>query len=319
MLPIVMASSALLAVGCGGSQPTYYVGTDGTAVALITWSAPQTGRALGTITDDTLSGTAPSEAVNVQTVPVTVRVNGRDVSFNGSGLSALAGATITGTLSGATLRITAPDASGYLESAVLRSATRAAYESDLAKLRQRVSHANTAVKRGRPREQPAAQVTTDQQQVASDSSTLQTDADGLSTDVNQMATDVLQTSTDLGQLKSDAANGPGPSCDNVATVDDDATTVDDDGTTVGDDGTTLTDDVGTVQGDISQLTSDLATLQKDGGSAVGDPSPQTVVSQAQTDISNAVSLANSYIGTVNGYLKQAYTIASNLASSSCGA
>ncbi|MGB6455868.1 MAG: hypothetical protein WBH47_15440 [Streptosporangiaceae bacterium] len=324
ILPIVAAAGAVLAAGCGGSRSTYYVGTNGTAVALITWSAPQSGRASGTITAATLSGTAPTQKVNAQTVPVTVRLNGSDVSFNGSRLAALAGPMVTGTMRGGRLTITAPDASGYLESAVLRSATSAVYGSDLAKLRQRVSRDNTAAKRTQSptptptHQQLAGQVTTDQQQVASDVSSLQTDTSAVSSDLTQMDTDVQQTSTDLAQLNSDAAGGQGPSCENVATVDDDATTVDDDGSTVGDDSSTITADVGTVQSDISQLTGDLATLHKDGGSPVGDPSPQTVISQAQAAISNAVSQANSYIGTVNGYLKQAYTTANNLAGSNCG-
>jgi hypothetical protein len=326
ILPIVAAAVALLAAGCGGSRSTYYVGTDGTAVTLITWSAPQSGRATGTITADTLAGTAPAQTVTAQTVPVTVRLNGSDVSFNGSRLAALAGPMVTGTMRGGRLTITAPDASGYLVSAVLRSATATVYGSDLAKLRQRVSRDNTAAKRTRPgtptptptHQQLAGQVTTDQQQVAGDVSSLQTDVSAVSSDLTQMDTDVQQTSTDLAQLNSDAAGGQGPSCENVATVDDDATTVDDDGSTVGDDSSTVTADVGTVQSDISQLTGDLATLHKDGGSPAGDPSPQAVISQAQAAISNAVSQANSYIGTVNGYLKQAYTTATNLAGSNCG-
>jgi hypothetical protein len=318
LLIVTASAAAFLAAGCGArSGPAYYVGTDGTAVALITWSASHSGRATGSITADTLSGIAPSETVDVQTAPVAVRVNGRDVSFSGSRIDALTGPGITGTLSGGTLRITAPSASGYLESAVLRPATRAVYQADLAKLRQRASHNNTAAKRRTPTQQHAAQVTTDKEQVATDVSTLQTDAGALSTDVSQMQTDMQQTSTDLSQLQSDAASGPGPGCENVATVDGDASTVDSDGTTVGDDATTVTSDISTVQGDISQLTTDLATLQKDGGSAAGDPSPQTVITQAQTAISTGLAQANSYIGTVNGYLQQAYTTASNLAASTC--
>ncbi len=317
VLPIVMASAAMLAAGCGGSRSAYYVGTDRTTAVLITWSAQQNGRARGTITDDTLSGTAPSETVQVQTVPVTVRFDGTDVSFNGTGIYALGAATISGTLSGGRLSITAQDASGYLESAVLRSGTRALYNSDLAKLRQRVSHANTTAKRSQARQQNSALITTDQQQVSSDISTLQNDVGALSSDVTQMGMDVQQVSSDLAQLQSDAANGAGPSCENVSTVDNDATTVDSDGSTVGDDATTVTSDISAVQGDISQLTSDVETLVKAGGSATGDPSPQAVITQAQTEINSALTEANSYITTVNGYLQEAYTTANNLSGSSC--
>jgi outer membrane murein-binding lipoprotein Lpp len=317
-LPIVIAAAGLLAVGCGSGRSAYYVGTDRSTAVLITWSAQQHGRARGTITDDTLAGTAPSETVQVQTVPVTVRFNGTDVSFTGSRIYALGVVTITGTLTGGRLNISAPDASGYLESAVLQSGTRAVYDSDLSRLRQRVSDANTAAKRSAGRQQNSGQIATDQQQVSSDIAQLQADTAQLSSDVTQMSSDVQQVSSDLAQLNSDAANGAGPSCDNVSTVDNDATTVDSDGSTVGDDATTVTSDISTVQGDISQLTSDVDTLAKAGGSPTGEPTPQAVISQAQTEINSALTQANTYITTVNGYLQEAYTTANNLAGSSCG-
>jgi outer membrane murein-binding lipoprotein Lpp len=317
ILPIVMAAAAVLVAGCGGSKPAYYVGTDSTAAVLITWSAQQNGRAQGTITDDTLSGTAPSEIVQVQTVPVTVRFNGTDVSFNGTRIYALGTTTITGTLTGGQLTITAPDAGGYLESAVLRSGTRAVYDLDLARLRERVSHADTTAKRSDTRHQNSAQIATDEQQVSGDISTLQNDVGVLSSDVTQMSQDAQQVSTDLAHLQADAANGAGPSCDNVSTVENDASTVDGDGSIVGDDSSNVASDISTVQSDISQLTSDVKSLLKAGGTATGNPSPQTVISQAQAEISTALTQANSSIMTVNGYLKQAYTAANNLASGSC--
>jgi hypothetical protein len=317
ILPVVLAAATVLVAGCGSTRPAYYVGSDRTAAVLIMWSPQQNGRARGTITDDTLSGTAPSEVVQVQTVPVTVRFNGAAVSFSGTRIYALGTATISGTLSGGRLSITAPDATGYLESAVLRPGSRAVYNSDVAKLRQRVSHADTTAKRSQPRRQNSLQITTDQQQVSTDISTLQSDVGALSSDVTQMSQDAQQVSTDLIQLRSDAADGAGPSCENVSTVDNDATTVDSDGSTVGDDATNVTSDISTVQGDISQLTSDVKTLLKAGGTATGNPSPQTVISQAQAQISTALTQANSYITTVNGDLQEAYTTANNLAVGSC--
>jgi outer membrane murein-binding lipoprotein Lpp len=317
ILPIVMAAAAVLVAGCSSGKSAYYVGTNRTAAVLITWSAQRNGQARGSITDDTMSGIAPSETVQVQTVPVTVRFNGTAVSFNGSRIYALGAATISGTLSGGRLSITAPDATGYLESAVLRSGTRAVYNSDVAKLRLRASHADTTAKRSNTRRLDSGLITTDQQQVSSDISTLQNDVSTLSSDVTQMSQDAQQVSTDLTQLQADYANGAGPSCENVSTVDNDATTVDSDGSTVGDDATTVTSDISTVQSDISQLTSDVKALLKAGGTATGNPSPQTVISQAQAEVSTALTQANSYITTVNGYLQQAYTDANNLAGSNC--
>jgi outer membrane murein-binding lipoprotein Lpp len=319
ILPIVTASAALLAAGCGGSsRPGYYVGTGRSAIALITWSAPQRGKARGTIIDDTLSGTAPGQIVDVQTAPVTVRFNGSAVSFTGTGVYALGAATIRGTLRGGRLSIKAPDSDGYLESAVLRPATPATYRSDLATLRRHVSHANTVAKRAQVHQQDSGQLTSDEQQVSTDVSTLQSDTATLTSDVAQMSADVQQVSADLAQLQSDAANGAGPACENVSTVDSDATTVDSDGSTVGDDATTVAGDIGTVQGDISQLSGDVEALLKAGGSATGDPSPQAVITEAQTEISDATTEANSYITTVNGFMQQAYTTANAINASNCG-
>ena len=317
ILPIVTAAAAMLVAACGSSRQVYYVGADGTAAVLITWSAQQNGHAQGTITDDTLSGTAPSEIVQVESVPVTVRFNGTAVSFDGSSIYALGTTTISGTLSGGRLTITAPDATGYLEAAVLRSGTRAVYDSDLARLRQRVSQANTTAKRSNTRQQNSALIATDEQQVSSDISTLQNDVGALGSDVTQMSQDAQQVSTDLTQLKSDAANGAGPSCDHVSTVESDATTVDGDGSIVGADSTNVTQDISTAQSDISHLTKDVKSLLKAGGTATGNPSPGTVISQAQAAISTALTQANSYITTVNGYLQQAYTTANNVAGGSC--
>jgi len=309
--PAVVAISALALTACGSSSPTYYVGADRTAVARIEWSPPQHGHAIGTITDDTLTGDAPSGSVDVQTVAVTVTFHGATVTFAGAGLYALAGESLTGELNDGMLRITAPDASGYLESAVLRPATPAAYDSDLANLRRQVRRDDRIAALRQARRKTAAQLATDQQQVSSDESNLAAAASQISGDLAQLGTDLQQATTDMQTLSTDAASG----CSNASTVTSDDYTVNNDGSAVGNDAMTLTNDISTTQSDVSQLQSDGQALQKAGGVLRGDPN--VAISQAQSAISRAVSQADADIDTMNQYMQQAYKTASSLAGSAC--
>jgi hypothetical protein len=302
---------ALALTACGSSGSAYYVGSTGSAVARIEWSAPQSGRASGTITDDTLTGTAPRRSIDVQTVPVTVTFRGSTVMFAGAGLYALGDASLRGTLSGGNLRMQAPDASGYLESAVLRPGTAAGYDFDLATLKEHVRQADDVSGHRTARQHTTAQLATDQQDVSNDESTLASAVSQLSTDVAQIGTDLQQGGTDLQTLNADTASG----CTNSSAVTQDDDTVNNDGSAVGIDATTITGDISSVQSAVSQLQTDDQAVQKDGGVPQGDPAG--VISQAQSAITTAVSQANADIASMNGYMQQAYNTANSLATSSC--
>lgn len=311
VLPGAVAVILVALAGCGSSGPGYYVGADSTAVARIQWSAPQSGQASGTITDDALTGTASRRSVDVQTVPVTVTFHGSTVIITGAGLYALAATSLTGTLTGGMLRMRAPDASGYLRSAVLTPGTPAVYDSDLATLKQRVRHDDELAAPRKVGHHTTAQLATDQAAVTNDESTLASAVSQLSSDVAQIGTDTQQGNTDLLSLDSDAALG----CTNAAAVTQDDSTVNNDGSTVGIDAMTITNDVSTLQSDVSQLQSDDQAVQKDGGVPDGDPAG--AISQAQSAISTAVSQANADIGAINEYMQHAYTAANDLATSAC--
>ena len=100
---IPLAATVLVcgvAAGCGGgSVPAYFVGSSSNSVLLVQWSAPQNGQASGSITYDSLSGTAPNETLGVQTVSVSVTISGNSVTMKPAGLLALrirAGLGLTG-------------------------------------------------------------------------------------------------------------------------------------------------------------------------------------------------------------------------------
>jgi hypothetical protein len=290
--------TALLA-GCGSSSgPSYFLITTPSEVVVVSWPTPQNGQASGTITDVATSGTAPSETVDVTTVPASVTVNGSQVTVRASGPFSTA-PNIPGTLKGSTLTLTPTNSNGQIVTLTLQSSDVTAYNQAAAKLRQDIADVN---------------VSTGVRQLG-------TDSGGLASAVGSLASDMQRVKADLASEQSAAtAAGPANACSitgtSYGTITDDATTVDDtDNNAVGSDVNTLTGDISTVRLDISQLRSDTATLQHFGGKPAAGA--QAAISRADSDIASTASQANTDIRTVNGYLQQAYTVA-NSTLSSCG-
>jgi hypothetical protein len=289
--------TAVLA-GCGSSGPSYFLISTPSEVLVVSWPAPQNGQASGTITDVATSGTAPSETVDVTTVPAAVTLNGSQVTVRASGPFSTA-PNIPGTLKGSTLTLTPTSSSGQIVTLTLQSSDVTAYNQAAAKLRQDVAGVN----------------------VSAGVRQLGTDSSGLANAVGSLASDTQRVKADLGSEQS-AATGAGPAsaCSitgtSYGTITDDATTVDDtDNNAVGGDVNTLTGDISAVRLDIGQLRSDTAALQRAGGKPAA--STQAAISRANSDIASAASQANADIRTVNGYLQQAYTVANNILAS-CG-
>src|SRR5215469_11770151 len=139
------AACSLLAVGCGSRGPQYFVASSSTSVLLVQWGQPSNAQASGTITYDSLSGSAPDETLNVQTVPVAVTLNGSSVTFTMTGLAAfLGGGSISGTLSNGGLIITTPpdSTSGEIQSGTLAASNPAAYNAAVASLQESISKQN---------------------------------------------------------------------------------------------------------------------------------------------------------------------------------
>src|SRR5258708_39061069 len=82
------------------SAPNAYLATGSGWVNYIQWDSSGTG----SLTEDTLTGTAPDETVNSSQTPITVSVNGSQVDF--SGLTPQLGTLANGTL---TLQVLASD------------------------------------------------------------------------------------------------------------------------------------------------------------------------------------------------------------------
>ena len=332
MRPVAVVAAGLAALAltaCGSSGPSsssYYVARDASEIVLVTWSPPHNGHARGTITNDSITGTAPDEAVRVQTVAVNVTINGGDVILKPAGLYAVFGYALAGTLSADSLGITPPpdSSTGQLWPTTLSTSDPASYNKMLARLHTQVGHVDAraaarqrrqAAQQQQQQQQRTAVITADQSKLATDAGTLLSDAANLATDVSTLYGAAEQAYTDLGTVNSDAANGQGSSCDNSSTVNDDAVTVNADGSAMGGDMTGLVTDISGVDTDISNVNADVSQLQADGGTP--DPSTHAAVSEAQSDISGAVGQANTYASKVNGYLQQAYTVAGSVAGSAC--
>jgi len=319
-----MTVAAGLAAGCGSSGPAYYLASSSSVVFLAQWAAPQNGQASGSLTYDSITGTAPDETIDVQTMPVNVAMDGGNITFTPSGLDSFLGTSVSGTLSGGELTITAPPDSttGQLETDSLAASSPSAYNSAVGVLRKAISNQNARAAAAEQAQQQAQQTANDQQAVATDVTTLDSDASSLGNYLSQLGSDVSQTNRDLSSERTAAshgANADGGDCYNLEeNVSYDATeNVEYDATE--DLGYDLQENlqpgIAAVRSDIGQLQADLSALNADGGQPTGDP--QSAISAARKAIRQAVSQANADIATVNSDVNEAYSIGNSMATGSC--
>lgn len=105
-LAIAAATVPVIALaGCGSPGPAYYLASNSSQVLLVEWNAPANGQASGEITYDSIdsagSDTSAPDSLAVQSDPVTVTINGSQVTMSG-----FLSESITGTLSCGQLTIT---------------------------------------------------------------------------------------------------------------------------------------------------------------------------------------------------------------------
>jgi len=322
---VVTGAVIALTVGCGSSGPAAYLASNGSQVLYVQWGQPSNGQAQGTITYDSASGSAPSESLDVQTVPVTVTINGSAVTFRPTGLDALFGGTsVSGSLGSGGLTITTPPDSttGEISTGTLASSDASAYNTAVAAVRSRISKQNAVAEAQQQQAQQQQQIASDQQTVSNDVSALGNDSGNLSGDTSTLANDVGTVNSDLGTVRQDASQGPngfgnGYCYQLDGAVDYDVTgTLDYDVTgTFEYDLNSLTNDIATVRSDIGTLTADLTKLSNDGGSPTGNP--QAAISSARASIRQAVAAANGDIGTINSDQATAYAVANGIATGNC--
>ena len=270
-----------------------YLATGSNWVNYLQWS----NQGVGSLTDDTLSGTAPDEQVSSSQTPLTVSVNGSEVTF--SGLT-----PDTGTLANGTLTLQVLDPDGTLGTDTFTPATQDQFNQAVAVLQNQAASDNSgAVQASASASQASASAAAGQQAQAGLAA-----VQGISftSDLSSLAGDVTQANTDLGTVKSDAANGQGTSCSNADTVESDLDTV--------------TSDADTVTSDLDGLTSDISSARQAISALQGDvsvPGAPAAITTAQGTISSAISTANGDIGQTNGDVAAAAQVLGSLATGSC--
>jgi hypothetical protein len=311
------AIAAGVLVGRGSSGPPAYLATNSGQVEFITWQQAGSG-IQGTIAADSITGTAPDEAVSVQSVPFTGSINGSTVTMTVNGGFLVGTRTVTATLNGSALSISFVGSSGAFQTSTLTQSTAGAYNAAVAALHSRAHQANVLAAQAQARAAQQQKQAQDEQTAGNDIASLQQDTGSLSGDLQTLAGDVKQTNKDLGTVQSDASHGPGSYCANLAgTVDADIEgTVDADiqGSFLAD-LQALVDGFHTVHADIATVQGDLQTVISDGGTA--PPGASAAIAAAHTAITQAKSTANGDIGQVNAIDSQAYEIGNAMATGSC--
>jgi hypothetical protein len=186
-----------------------YLATSSGWVNYLQWDSQGTR----SFTNDTMSGTAPDEQVSSDQTPITVYVNGSEVTLDGLNPD-------TGILANGTLTMQVLDLDGTLGTVTFTPATQDQFNQAVQVLQNQAAGDNTAAVQASASASQASANAAAEQQAQTDLATVQ--GISFSSDLSSLANDVTTTNTDLGTVKSDAANGPGANCSNLeSTIDGD--------------------------------------------------------------------------------------------------
>lgn len=325
----VLAGCAIMAlVSCSTTHSSYpanssqpdaslanaYLDTGSGWVAYIQWNRSGSG----SLTKDTIAGTAPDEEVLSSQVSVEVFVNGSEVTF--AGLSPENGTLVGGTL---TLQVLEPD--GTLGTDTFTPAAQGQFNQSVAQLQAQVQSDNNTAIQASASDSQAAAVSQAQQSFTSEVTALERATATLNNDTS-LAGAISQMKTDYGTEQAEWQAEQDASCSDD-TVSGDADTVGGDADTVGGDLDTTNSDVGSLQaGDIqavqaylANVSNDLSTLQGLGATP-GTSSSAAIAAgnKALTSADSAISWANGQAATLSNEAQQLATAAAKYANSHCG-
>lgn len=323
-LAVTAASVAALValVGCGSSGgPAFYVATGAGDVAYVSWQEDSSGHLTGTLTEDQVSGSLPTETLSVNSAPFTGNISNGTVSISVNGGMFGSTLNLTGTASGNILTLQIPQSDGTVQSATFTSGTLSDFNSAVDKIRRSMNSANAAAyARQQAQQQAQAQASANaqaEQTAQNDIATLQQDAapsGNLGGDVSNFQGDIQSAQSDLATEKSDA-KGDNSYCGAVQSVVGDAQSVDGDLQSVSGDVQSMTPDISTVRQDISTVRNDLASLRSSGLSAPSGA--YAAIKAARANLASAILQANGYIDQMNAIESQAYSLANGMATGSC--
>ena len=294
--------------GSGNALANAYLASGLTWVDYLQWNTS----GVGSLTDDTLTGSSPDEQVSSAQTPITAYVNGSEVTFTGLQQQ-------NGTLANGALTLQVLDADGTLTTVVFTPAGLGQFNAAVQALQNQAASDNGTAVRQQAQASTASANAAAEQTASNDLATVQ--GIGFANDLTKLSGDATQASTDLATTRSDAANGPNGAsgdCYNLEGV----VNYDVQGKVDYDlQGPTASDSQG-LASDLASARSAVQTLQTDlsGLSAAGLPAPagaSAAITAAQNTISTAVSTANGDISAVNSDVVTAYQVANGIATGSC--
>jgi hypothetical protein len=289
-----------------------YLDTGSGWVNYIQWNTSGSG----SLTDDTISGTAPDEQISSDQTPITVYVNGSEVTFDG--LNPQNGTLANGTLA---LQVLAPD--GTLGTDTFAPATQGEFNQSVAQLQAQVQSDNNSAVQASASASQATSVSQAQQSLGNDATSLGSDTSTLNNDtslagaISQMKTDYQAEQSEWQTVQADSCSSMGGDADDVGG---DAIDVGGDlDSEQGDVDSLQGGDIQAVQTDLTDVQNDLSTLQGLGATP-GTSSSAAIAAgnKALTSASNAISWANGQANTINSNAQGLATTATNYANVHCG-
>jgi hypothetical protein len=319
------AATLLAAASCAGSRspggpggsgrsgdPASYLTVSNSKVAFIQWRATSKGRLHGTITEGNVGANPPAETLSVSSAAFTGTRSGSSVTLTFAVLYFLQ-SRAQGRLSGSRLAVQVPQSDGTIQQATFTQSDKASYNRAIAKLRNRIRHANQLAAQQQPANAQAAQAAQSALSALYKDSSL---ASGgrLAGGLAHFPHSIQTAQSDLATEKQDASGSNGY-CVAAFRAAGDAQTVDGGLLAVQGDVQAMMADISIIQADIATANADRQHLSKAG--LAPPSSAYGVIANAKVSLTQAIAKANFYIDQTNAIDAQAHSIANHMATRSC--
>lgn len=318
------AAAVLLAVaGCGGGPdvspgPAGYLASGSSKVAFIQWHTASHRLLYGRITEGSVGGSGPAQALSVSSAPFTGTTTGNSVRLTFGELYFFR-THAHGTLKSGELTMAVPRPDGTVGQVRFSQASKADFDRAIAALRAKVRRANVLAARqqaSRRRQSAHAQA---EQSAQSSLNALYRESSialggRLAAGVARLADGIKAARLHLA-TEEQHASGDNKYCGAAFTVAGDAQTVD--GALQNAQGAVLSlvADITIIRRDVAMATAYLRHLSRSGLPAPSQAS--NVIANANASAKHAIVTANSYIDQINAIDLRARTLADKMATRKC--
>jgi len=297
---------------------TGYLATGRSTVIFIQWNDVN-GTLSGTAQDVALTGTAPTLHLSSSSLRVSGELTGSRITLSFDG-----GVQEFGTLSSGSFTVNFPQSDGTLAPVTFTTATTAAYNQAVEKLRAEVAADNTAARNAEARAKTETGIYQDAKAVLGEIGTLQTQTTQLPKTVAGVSTSLSGEATGLAQTQS--ALSTVHSCVDASEVGVDANEVAVDANQVSISANQVKRAIGSIQSEISTLDTSLTALNQaetnfPGYTPPNQPAPTSAaqaIAAANGAVASAITTTNGYIGQANADVSTAQGVAAQaLRNASC--